>query len=100
MSASSRLRSRVPANGSVKRPSPGRGATSETRRFQTFPFSPRYGEVRPTTPLGTAIEKALAKIVAHHLCRKPMFSAHHTIASRSRCVHVVPVLLRWSSGLA
>ena len=33
----------VAAIGSVRRPSWGRGATGEMRRFQTFPFAPERG---------------------------------------------------------
>jgi hypothetical protein len=46
-STGSRLPSRVPATGSVKRPSPGRGATSEASRNRTFRSLPWNGEARP-----------------------------------------------------
>jgi hypothetical protein len=40
---------RVSVAGSVSRPWPGRSGTGKMRRLQTFPTSPRNGEVRPTT---------------------------------------------------
>jgi len=41
----------TPAIGSVRRPSRGRGATGEMRRFRTLPASLPNGEARPFTPL-------------------------------------------------